>query len=139
MGCRFVGGRGMKGRQCPPEGNLRMMRRFSLGLCSLLMAAFAGAGCGDEEPPIDRVGVNVVEKSIFTGSWYMSRTVIDVDYEGAALGTYPGDVGSDYAQDFTAMPRIRWVIDENYLFAYRDYELTLGGDGDKNEAISARV
>jgi hypothetical protein len=93
--------------------------------CGLLLGA-----CGEEEPPINRVGVNVVEKSLFEGSWYMSRTVIDVDYEGAALGTFPGDAASDRAQDFTALPRIRWVIDEDFLFAYRDYEMTLGGDGE---------
>ena len=82
-----------------------------------------------EEPPVDRVGVNVVDKSIFEGSWYMSRVVIDVDYEGSALGTFPGDVASDAAQNFTTMPRIRWVIEEDQLFAFRDYELTAGGDG----------
>jgi hypothetical protein len=85
--------------------------------------------CGKAQKPIDRVGVDVVEKTVFQGSWYMAMTVIDVDYQGSALGTFPGDAASDAAQSFTAMPRIRWVIDENYLFAYRDYDLTLGGDG----------
>lgn len=28
------------------------------------------------------------------------------------------------------MPRIRWVIDENFLYAYRDYELISGLDGE---------
>jgi hypothetical protein len=94
------------------------------------LALFGPLGCGDEEPPINRVGVNVVEKSLFQDSWYMSRTVIDVDYEGSALGTFPGDAASDAAQTFTAMPRIEWRIDKNTLFAYRDYELTPGGDGE---------
>ena len=83
----------------------------SLALCGLLGGLL---GCGDEEPPINRVGVNVVEKSLFQDSWYMSRTVIDVDYEGSALGTFPGDAASDAAQTFTAMPRIRWVIDKDF-------------------------
>jgi hypothetical protein len=96
---------------------------------ALCAAAFATVACGQEEPPIDRVGVNVVEKAIFEGSWYMSRVVIDVDYEGAALGTFTGDAASDAAQTFTAMPRIRWKIEKDFLFAYRDYELTMGGDG----------
>jgi hypothetical protein len=92
--------------------------------------------CGTKQKPVDRVGVNVVDKAVFQGSWYMARTVIDVDYEGSALGTFPGDAASDAAQTFTAMPRIRWVIDEKYLFAYRDYELTLGGDGEaKSPAV----
>jgi hypothetical protein len=89
-----------------------------------------GFACGTADPPINRVGVNVVDKGLFQGSWYMSRTVVDVDYEGAGLGTFPGDVASDQAMDFTAMPRIRWVVDEDTLFAYRDYPLIPGGDGD---------
>ena len=87
------------------------------------------AACGTEEPPIDRVGVNVVDKEIFDGSWYMSRVVIEVDAEASALGTFPGDAASDAADTFTAMPRIRWKIEKDFLFAYRDYELTLGGNG----------
>jgi hypothetical protein len=97
---------------------------FAVGL-----ALLGSAGCGDPEPAINRVGVNVVDKAVFQDAWYMSRTVIDVDYEAAGLGTFPGDAASDAAQDFTAMPRIRWAIDEDYLFAYRNYELTEGGDG----------
>src|SRR5690242_11036143 len=105
------------------------MTRSWLHLGTGFVLAVVALGCGEQEPAINRVGVNVVEKSLFEGSWYMARTVIDVDYEGSALGTFPGDAASDSAQTFTAMPRIRWVIDKNYLFAYRDYELTQGGDG----------
>ncbi len=106
-----------------------MRRLSSWWLCSVL-ACFFSVACGTEEPPINQVGVNVVEKAIFQGSWYMSRTVVDVDYEAAGMGTFPGDIASDAAQDFTALPRIRWVIDEDTLFAYRDYELVQGGDGE---------
>ncbi|MET0386372.1 MAG: hypothetical protein ABW321_10460 [Polyangiales bacterium] len=105
------------------------MRRVPLWLllpCCVLLAV----ACGEQDPPINRVGVNVVEKALFDGSWYMSRTVVDVDYEAAGMGTFPGDVASDAAMDFTAMPRIRWVVDEQYLYAYRDYQLIQGGDGD---------
>ena len=110
-----------------------------LGARAALALAIFVVGCGDEEPAINRVGVNVVEKALFEGSWYMARTVIDVDYEGAALGTFPGDTASDAAQTFTALPRIRWVIDEDYLFAYRDYPLTQGGDGESKGPISAEA
>ncbi|MEY4576888.1 MAG: hypothetical protein RL701_1591, partial [Pseudomonadota bacterium] len=100
----------------------------------VILAALATAACGTADPPINRVGVNVVEKALFEGSWYMSRTVVDVDYEAAGLGTFPGDVASDQAMDFTAMPRIRWVIDEDTLYAYRDYPLIPGGDGESKAA-----
>src|ERR1700753_1069289 len=101
--------------------------------------AFSPA-CGKEEPVVNRVGVNVVEKAVFQGSWYMSRTVVDVDYEAAGgLGTFPGDIASDQAMDFTALPRIRWVIDETTLFAYRDYALVPGGDGDDKSDVARRT
>ena len=114
------------------------MRRVPFWSWLPLCALFALA-CGSEDPPIDRVGVNVVEKALFEGSWYMSRTVIDVDYEAGGLGTFPGDVASDQAMDFTAIPRIRWVIDEDTLFAYRDYPLVPGGDGDDKSDAERRA
>lgn len=114
------------------------MRRVPFWSWLPLCALFALA-CGTEDPPIDRVGVNVVEKALFQGSWYMSRTVIDVDYEAGGLGTFPGDVASDQAMDFTAIPRIRWVIDEDTLFAYRDYPLIPGGDGDDKSDVDRRT
>ncbi len=96
-------------------------------LCSLFLLLF---GCS-EDPPINRVGVNVVDKSIFEGSWYLLRTVIDVDYEAAGAGTFPGDIASDFVGGgYLSTPRIRWVIDEDFLYAYRDYELLAGGNGE---------
>ena len=59
-----------------------------LGAWAALLA-IGVLGCGDEEPAINRVGVNVVEKALFEGSWYMARTVIDVDYEGAGARHLP--------------------------------------------------
>lgn len=98
---------------------------------STALAMFAG--CTKEEP-INRVGVNVVEKGLFEGSWYMNRTVVDVQYEGAGMGTFPGDAASDLGgTGFAGVPRIRWVIDEHFLYAYRDYELVEGIDGAPRE------
>jgi hypothetical protein len=106
-------------------------------LSRVFLFVFASAlaiACG-EEPPVNRVGVNVVDKAIFSGSWYMSRTVVDVDYEAAGFGTFPGDAATDYAgSGFAAIPRIRWVIDETVLTAFRDYQLVEGADGAPKEA-----
>ena len=87
-------------------------------------------GCGKEQPPVDRVGTNAVAKSFFQdASWYFGRTVIDVDYEGGQLNTFPGDAALDFqGSDLASMPRIRWVIEENELVAFRDYELVEGAN-----------
>lgn len=108
----------------------RMNRYRTFGqLVVLSLALGLTAGCGTDEA-INRVGVNVVEKRMFEGSWYMSRTVIDVQYEAGKTGTFPGDAASDQGGGgFAGVPRIRWVIDENFIYAYRDYELSQGADG----------
>lgn len=110
------------------------MRRLGKTL-ALLGALAALAACGDPQPPIDRVGVNVVEKSAFTGSWYMHRTVIAMEYEGAPL-SFVGDNAGDGTGGFLGftVPRIRWVIDENFLYAYRDYETV----GDPQDPFNVR-
>ncbi len=97
---------------------------------TLFVALLASTTACDPDPAISRVGVNVVDKSLFAGSWYFSRVVIDVDYEAAGIGTYPGDAAIDFAAaGLGSMPRVRWVIDEDTLYAYRDYELLEGING----------
>lgn len=108
-----------------------MNRTLFARIVSLLsLAGLALVASCSEAPPVNRVGVNVVDKRIFQDSWYFTRTVIDVDYEAAGLGTFPGDAASDASGSFAAIPRIRWVIDEKFVYAYRDYEMTQGLDGD---------
>ena len=106
-------------------------------LTLLTLASLSLMGC-EEQPAINQVGVNVVDKSLFAGSWYYSTVVIDVDYAASGLGTYPGDAAYDFAVGgITSMPRVRWVIDEDTLFAFRDYELiegaNIGRDGQTEE------
>ncbi|MDQ3031955.1 MAG: hypothetical protein M3Y87_06020 [Myxococcota bacterium] len=113
------------------ESEATTMRRLghycALGLIMAVTAGFAG--CGDQQPAVNRVGVNVVEKSAFTGSWYMARTTIDMDYEAAGLG-FVGEIAGDGTAGFYgfALPRIRWVIDQETLYAYRDYEIIADPD-----------
>ena len=70
-----------------------MMRRYWTWVGPVVFTV-ALLGCGADAETINRVGVNVVEKALFEDSWYMARTVIDVEYEGSALGTFPGDAAS---------------------------------------------
>ena len=98
------------------------MRRLGLVL-SLLGLATSGAsfvGCGSPQPAINTVGVNVIEKSTFAGSWYMTEQIIDFDYEAAGLG-FVGEISGDGTAGGYGMARVRWVIDEETLYAYRDY------------------
>ncbi|MCG8557729.1 MAG: hypothetical protein MJD61_20965, partial [Proteobacteria bacterium] len=92
-----------------------------------LLVAFS-VSCGRQQAPVNRVGVNVLEKSLLEGRWYMSSTVIDLDYAGSALGTFPGDMAGDLASGYFVLPKIRWIIDEDTLFAYRDYAIIEGGE-----------
>ncbi|MFN9814173.1 MAG: zinc-dependent metalloprotease [Deltaproteobacteria bacterium] len=90
-----------------------------LALGGVLAGGFLG--CGTPQTPVSQLGANIIDKSIFQGSWYMSQTIIDFDYEGAGLG-FVGEVGNDGTSGGYAVPRIRWVIDEQTLYAFRDYQ-----------------
>ena len=110
-------------------------RSITLALLTILASAGFAGGCGKEQPPVNRVGTNAVAKDLFRdSSWYFGRTVIDVDYEGGQLGTFPGDAALDFqGSDLASMPRIRWLIEEDSLVAFRDYELVEGANSDMPE------
>lgn len=94
-------------------------RRAIGALCALALSAFA-FGCADERPVIDRVQPNALTKAMFDGEWYYVRTVVDVP---AANGfTHVGDT------DHSGMRRIRWDIQEDWLYARRTTELIEGAD-----------
>ena len=121
------------------------MKRSLIFMFSSMVLVLGFIGCSKQEA-VNRVGVNVVDKNLFSGSWYFSRVVIDVDYEAAGLGTYPGDAAMDFVDPGvfnTGMPRVRWVIDEDYLYAYRDYEIIEGiipeGEANPGETLTHPV
>jgi hypothetical protein len=113
--------------------------------CALLLS------CSKQPGTINRVQANLVDKAIFEGEWWYSSTSIDVSYDEASIfqssgaaAPFEGSMSTDYAIDFNRsgpdvlgspsysfpIARIRWVIDENYLFAYRSFELVSGGNKD---------
>ncbi len=121
-------------------------RILCAGVCLLLGTALGS--CVSKPGLINRVQTNLVDKSIFAGEWWYSSTAIDVSYDEAAIfnsasafAPFEGSMSTDYGLDFNRggpyvlgsptysfpIARIRWVIDENYLFAYRSYELVQGG------------
>ncbi len=95
---------------------LRTIR--SLLLLAAVMAVVGSPGCGDPRPPISRVQVGALEKSVFRGEWYFQQTVIDSPY--SAGFTFVGEQGR--------LERIRWEIQEDYLLARRSYEWIAGAD-----------
>lgn len=108
---------------------MRAARPFAVLVLTITICI---AGCGKQQAPVDRTGTSAIAKTYFRdASWYFARTVIDVDYEGGQLGTFPGDAALDFqGSDLASMPRIRWVIEEDSLIAFRDYELVEGANSD---------
>ncbi|HJK91468.1 MAG TPA: hypothetical protein RMH85_09045 [Polyangiaceae bacterium LLY-WYZ-15_(1-7)] len=106
----------------------------------LAAAAFAIVGCNQEGDTINRVQTNLVAKNIFEGEWWTLQSVVDADGDatlagsGASLYMFSGgsaftDLALDSGQSAT-MGKIRWVVDEDFLYAYRSYELIDGGNDD---------
>ena len=99
------------------------MRHWIQGIALVMSASFVLAACGGEVTDIDRTQPDRLEKSLFEGEWYMRSMVTGSDYNQSAV--FEGLEGD--------MDRIRWVIDEYSLSAYRSYEFIEGaesGNGD---------
>ena len=82
-------------------------------------------GCASERDPIDRVQPNYLDKDYLKGEWYYQRTVVDVP--GADGFTFVG------ATDFGGLSRLRWDIQENFLYGRRTTELIKNADGKVEE------
>ncbi len=116
--------------------NMKHNRTSTLFARFLLMGSLLfGFSCNDPGDGISQVQTNLVAKDMFEGEWWFSRTAIDVDGDEAIASLYGvfqgamdwSDRGLDKGQSLS-MARIRWVIDEDYLYAYRAYELIRGGN-----------
>ena len=91
-----------------------------LTLLLILLAAALAAGCAEERAPIDRVQPNALAKGDLDGEYFYQRTVVGVP---AADGfTFVGST------DFNSMKRIRWDIQEDFLYGRRMTELIEGAD-----------
>lgn len=120
------------------QTNLKAQTMFRFALIASLVAAIGGCNTGG--PDVNRVQVNLVDKQIFEGEWWALQTAVDVDGDATAYGSsaslYMYDGGSSFADlgvdggSSATIARIRWVIDEGFLYAYRAYELIDGGNDD---------
>jgi hypothetical protein len=110
------------------------LRTSGAGMAAIGAGLMLLVSCS-EPSPRSHLQENIAEKSLFEGEWYYSWTVIDNRYTGTAsdtLGTYVGDTSSDFGAGW-AVARIRWVIDEDYLYAFRTHELVRGSNPDAEE------
>ncbi len=118
---------------------LRTLARTLLGAIAVLTLSGVGAaGCIEPGPQINRVQTNLLDKSVFEGEWWFTHTVVDLaDDASWAIGQagagapWPGATANfDIASQSGVVGRIRWVIDENTLYAYRSHEIVRGSSDD---------
>ncbi|MCA9565971.1 MAG: hypothetical protein KC561_20885, partial [Myxococcales bacterium] len=96
-----------------------MSRRISRALAlSLVVSSASFVGCAQEVGDIDRTQPNRILKSDLDGQWYYMETVTDVP--STTMATFEGET--------SRTERIVWVIEENYLLAFRAYPLFPGSD-----------
>lgn len=122
-----------------------LTKHQGLGLALVLSVAAAlslgGPGCS-VLPQVNRVQTNLIDKSVFEGDWWYTRTVIQLDDDAAyAVGAagsgapWAGAMSNyDIASQSGVIGRIRWVIDENFLYAYRATEIIPGSNADAHSA-----
>jgi len=128
------------------EPSMNRLTRTTFGIFLGALVGLTAMGCNQEGDDIDRVQTNLVAKTLFEGEWWYGQTIVSVDSdEGFATlgGSYEGamamaDLGLEPRSGFSSptslsIPRIRWVIDEDFLIAYRAYELIDGGNDDGDD------
>lgn len=113
--------------------------RYALSFAVLSSLVFGVIpGCIEPGPRIERVQTNLIDKSVFEGEWWFTHTVIDVSDDASwAIGAagasapWPGATANfDIASQSGVVGRIRWVIDENFIYAYRSSEIVQGSSAD---------
>jgi len=114
----------------------KVMKNKILHPVWLLFLAFIPAiitGCQETRPERNYVQANVYDKSVFQGEWYYVRTVVDHDYESSWMGYYGTFVGDQtWSTALGSIERVTWIIDENYIYAYRTVPVVDGADSRQN-------
>jgi hypothetical protein len=88
-----------------------------------LCATLVVIGCAGDKGELNRVQPGYVKKvDLLNTAWYYRRTVVDAP---ETMGEYASFGGGD----IYILERVRFDIQEDYLFAYRDYEYTPNGNG----------
>jgi len=88
------------------------MRQWIQRMTLAAVASLTFVACGGDVTDIDRTQPDRLSKALFEGEWYMRSVVTGSDYNQSSV--FEGLEGD--------MDRIRWVVDEYTLSAYRSYE-----------------
>lgn len=82
---------------------------------SLLIASavLALGACAQDVGDVDRTQPNRLKKSLFEGEWFVQKTTFDVPYTA----------GFTFTGETSELERVRWEIQQDYLIAYRTYDL----------------
>ena len=112
------------------HGEIKMTTRVTK-LAGALLSALLAAACGNGPELVDKTQPNYVKKAdLLQGTWYLQDTVVDVPSTSAL--TFVG-----FQND---VEKVRFEIQEDYLVAYRTYEVYPGSDAtvDQKRAPSRR-
>ncbi len=121
-----------------PKSGTTSMRSLIVTLLAFAIGGLTIVGCAEPGPDIDRTQANLVDKSIFEGDWWYGRTVQEIQDDAAwainqagAGAPWPGAMANfDLVSRSGTIGRIRWVIDERYLYAFRAQEIVVGAGND---------
>ena len=96
----------------------------------LAAAALAMAsGCMEQREDRNYIQTNVVDKSLFEGEFYHTHTIIDNDQESTYAWAFRGSVSFDQTNSVIGtIARVRFVIDEDWLYAFRSYPVVADAD-----------
>lgn len=110
------------------QGGTHMRRALSQA-STILFATLVAIGsllgaCASERSPLDRTQPNALQKSLFQGEWYYQQTVVEI--MGSWSPTFVGET------NFLGMERVRFDIQEDWLYVRRSFERIKNAEGGVN-------
>ena len=96
---------------------MKRHERIALGACMIGVSAGL-MSCAQNVGDVDRIQANYMAKEDFEGVWYYRKTVTDVPYQ----------LDYTFIGYSSKLEKLRWDIREDFLVAYRSYELQPGTD-----------
>src|SRR4051794_6538939 len=99
----------------------RLEDRMKWTVIVALAGTLALVACASERDPINRTQPNAIKKSTLDGEWYFQQTVVNIP--GTYSATFVGE------SNFQGMERIRFDVQEQWLYVRRSYERIKDAEG----------